>query len=311
MKWFSAPLLLIPLAIVLTVGCTLDPEETNGYAVIYGVSLYDPLYEEGEWNNLTYTDDDAVAVSALFTEMGYQVITRVNGEATVANLAADIAATAEAIGPDENFVFYFSGHGISSGVGPILGSGVEPELDDGSDEWIFFYGSIDRSGFVDPDAAVSDDQMRFLLSDLPTHRRIVIIDACNSGGFIGDQVEIDSVPQDTDQEPKRGFLDAVARYVSKGDESEIDLSSTDAMVLAAAGENEESYETSIYRHGVFTHHFLNVPTYGDANSDGYITTGECFRYVETMITNLWTAPAFTPRISGGPVDFVLFRSRTD
>ncbi|MBT3275954.1 MAG: hypothetical protein HN368_22590, partial [Spirochaetales bacterium] len=188
---------------------------------------------------------------------------------------------------------------------------------DSFDEWIFLYNSIDAAGFTDLSAALSDNDVSALLSNLPTSRKIIILDACNSGGFIGSQLEIDVIPQDTYISAtddgsliREGFFDAISRYVTVPGGTKSDLPSIDALVITAAGEAEESYEASLYGHGVFTYHLLNAQTYGDSNDDGFITVGECFGYTEAMIAGWWDNPiySFTPRISGGPVDFVLFES---
>ncbi len=299
-------------ALLVTAACTIDTAPPGGYAIVYGVSLYDPEFEEGAPStlNLTYSNDDAVAVAEMLDEAGYEVILRIDTQATLANLVSDIEYVVSRIGKEENFIYYFSGHGarlnISTGAEPV----TEPEGRDAHDEWIFLYGSIDDASLSDLGATLSDDQIVALLDNLPTARKIIILDACNSGGFIGNEVEVDMTPQDSDGESEERLLDAVRKYLAAPGSLSVDIPSSEALVITAAGEQEDTYETDAYGHGVFTYHLLNSRKEADGNDDGFVTVGECLKYVSTMIAASWTAPSFVPRISGGPVDFVLFESLT-
>ena len=295
------------ICMTFTPSCVLDPSVPNGYALVYGISRYDQGYPEGEGNNLTYADDDADAVAAMFGRMMYQVVSRTDTEATLTNLRADIDQISGVIGPGETFVFYYSGHGTRLRADD---SGENRELvaQDVDVEWLFLYGSIDVSRITDLTATISDDHIQELLRPIPTNRKIIILDACNSGGFIGSRVEIDGVSQDSDASKSVGIFESVAKYLTVPGEGSVDLRPDEALVIAAAGEQEDSYEASFYGHGVFTYHLLNSPSQGDLNGDGFVTTGECYEYIGSMIDVSWSAPSFTPRISGGPVDFVLLRA---
>ena len=304
--------LVIAAALLIATGCTLDTTPPGGYAIVYGISLYDPEFEEGEFLtlNLTYSNDDAIAVADMLEEAGYEVILRIDTQATLANLVSDIGDVSTRVGKEENFIFYFSGHGARLNITADDSAGTEPDGRDILDEWIFLYGSIDDARLSDLDAALSDDQIVTLLDDVPTERKIIILDACNSGGFIGSEIEVDLTPQDSDGEGGEKFLDAVRKYLAIPESEPVDIPSSEALVITAAGEQEDTYETGAYGHGVFTYHLLNSRREADGNNDGYITVGECVDYASAMIDAWWTAPSFVPRISGGPVDFVLFESLT-
>ena len=50
---------------------------------------------------------------------------------------------------------------------------------------------------------------------------------------------------------------------------------------------------------------------GDENNDGYVTVTEAYAYTTRQIDltfNVFTSEDFLPRISGGPVDFILFNT---
>jgi hypothetical protein len=306
------PVPLIFALLLAATACSLDTAPPGGYAIVYGISLYDPEFEEGEpfTLNLTYSNDDAIAVASMLEDAGYEVIQRIDTQATLSNLTSDISYVSSHIGKEENFIYYFSGHGARLNITGEAESGAEPAGRDTYNEWIFLYGSINDSTLSDLDAALSDDQILSLIDGVPTDRKIVILDACNSGGFIGSEVEVDLTPQDSDGEPDERFLDAVRKYLAVPGSDAVDIPASEALVITAAGEQEDTYETSTYGHGVFTYHLLNSRQEADDNDDGFVTVGECVNYAAAMIEAWWTAPSFVPRISGGPIDFVLFRSLT-
>ena len=300
--------LLVLLVCCLPAGCYTASPAIRGYAIVYGISVYDGAYAEGVGNNLMYADDDAIGVSELFADQGYHVIARLNSNATLENLEYDIASVAGMIDEQDSFLFYFSGHGISYTFGGSTITESEPINGDSSDEWIFLHGAVDYDALIDLDKALSDDQLAEILSPIETNRKVVIIDACNSGGFIGTQCEIDGVPQDGENGKSLGIIDALTTYLSFQKQTGVDIPANQAVVISAAGELELSYEAYEYSHGVFTYHFLNSIYDADSNNDGVIALRECYAYARNMIESTWQYAAFIPRISGGPVDFVLFRA---
>ncbi|MFP4364956.1 MAG: hypothetical protein ACLFR1_13925, partial [Spirochaetia bacterium] len=63
----------------------------NKLAYVYGISVYDPSYPEGDGDyNLTYCDDDAIAVAKLLEDNGFSVTLRLDQEATRARIFQDI-----------------------------------------------------------------------------------------------------------------------------------------------------------------------------------------------------------------------------
>jgi hypothetical protein len=146
-------------------------------------------------------------------------------------------------------------------------------------------------------------------TDIKARKKVIIIDACNSGGFIGNELEAGD---------GENILDLAARairlYANFGDES-ADIPPWKALVLSAAGERELSYEMGLpYNHGVFTFYLLQSEYDGDLDHDGWVTVTEAFAYTQEMIYRDWnslfgSSAAFSPHVSGGPVDYVLFEAR--
>jgi hypothetical protein len=80
---------------------------------------------------------------------------------------------------------------------------------------------------------VSDDDLMRLLSYIPSRNKIVLIDACYSGGFIGDS------PAPTEDLPRTPSL-SISRTSTRRH------SLHGALVVTAAGETEASYEAGEY-----------------------------------------------------------------
>ena len=99
---------------------------------------------------------------------------------TKANLIADLAALGSQVGSNDLFVFYFSGHGMQvTGTPPV--------------EYIVPEGGV-SGGYGIPANSVSDTELGSFLGPISTKRKVVILDTCNSGGFIGNTLEADSIP---------------------------------------------------------------------------------------------------------------------
>jgi hypothetical protein len=229
-----------------------------------------------------------------------------NTDADLTNLLADIDSVALTAKEDDLFVFYFSGHG---GFG---GSGPEPAGSDPVTEWIFLYGSLSDSS-----QTFSDDQLLAAFGPIRARQKVIILDSCNSGGFIGNELEADGEPSSL-VEGSESLAELAARAISlyaNFDGSSADIPPWEALVLSAAGEREESLEGTYYDHGAFTYYLLEAERKGDANGDGYVTVTEAFAYTQKYIYRDYYLgrfvpyDAFSPHVSGGPVDYVLFEAR--
>lgn len=266
--------------------CSLDIEFPERYALLYGVADY-----PGAANDLNYTDDDAAAMAALFTEKGFTSVKLfTDSTATFSSMQDEISQLN--IPENSLFVFYYSGHGLKSG----------------ETEYIFPYD-------YETNGAVSDDQLGALLATVPCRKKVVIIDACNSGGFIGEGYSVDAYPDNWDGGSfyASSIADTIYNYLSVPSSSGIPYS--EAVVLAAAGAEEFSYEGSDIMHGYFTYGLLEASGKGDADGDGYLSTLEMYKHARNFVTRYtFTITAdpesgpYLPHISGGPVDFILFEA---
>lgn len=305
------------LAAGLATACAPSGPPPARYALVYGVSIYADAFGEGAGPvNLTYPDDDARALATLLEGQGYVVTLRENADASKARLEEDLAGLATTMGADDLLLVYFSGHG-----GDFAFFGLDPAdypQVPADTRWIFPYGGVNpevtgsylSSADFRLEDAVYDRELETMLEVVPATRKVVILDTCNSGGFVGSGADVDALPPQIHGAdfPNRGeilslALAAYAGYTGVGPGG--------AYVLSAAGADEESYETVYLGHGVFTYFLLEASQEGDLNRDGYITVLEAYAWASAAIETGWNVGAvsdFHPHLSGGAVDFVLFET---
>jgi len=317
------------LGAALAVSCSLfdySSVVTRRYAVVYGVTVYAPALPAGTYPNLSYPASDAEEFAAMLAAEGYTVKSRwvdADGDLWVdgsnlgavethageapseAVLQSDLASLSATIGPDDQFVFYFSGHGMQNYAG--------------THEFFVPYGGIIKIGsdyYGNEATSVRDDEMGgYLTASIHTRRRVVILDTCNSGGLIGNTLEVDVTPDTTSVffEPHLSLstiAEAIAAYATFTTSSSTGVSPYEAQVLSAAGAGESSYDDDGHAQGAMTWYVLKTAALGDLNGDGAVTVLEAFSLVKAGIEENWNVEypgaAFTPHVSGGPVDFVLF-----
>ena len=303
-------LLTLLAAVFVSCGQTYLPPPA-GYALVYGISNYSIL------RDLSYTDDDAGAVAELLQRKGYDVTLR-DADGTKDQLIADIARISQVIGPYDTFIFYYAGHGGRhyDRYFPVYSDppGTEPAYQDSDDEWIFLSGSLTEDSFgAWPETAVSDDELRDILAVLPTLKKLVIMDACNSGGFINNDLIKDGIPQDYGlyRREDRIFANTVSLFFAPPQPEGPDVPAESAIVFAAAGEREYSFENASINHGIFTYFLLQTPSRGDAGGDGYISLMEAYAYVSGRLEEEWNNFVsedlrYYPHVSGIPFDIILF-----
>ena len=140
------------------------------FAVMVGVSDYG-----GAQNDLPYTDEDARKLGEVLEREGVlnpASVVLTNAQATVGGVRSAFARVAAEAGPDDMFLFFFSGHGDQADTAV---SGVEP---DGRSESI-----------VLRDGQISDVEMSGLFASLHTRLSLLVLDSCFSGGFARNVVD--------------------------------------------------------------------------------------------------------------------------
>ena len=139
------------------------PSGPRVFALFVGVSDYD-----GRYNDLPDTDGDAKGLALQMEQAGVlnpASIVLTNGEATRAAVRAAFQRLAAQAGPQDTFLFFFSGHGdrnAASGTSELDGQTETLELADG---------------------ALTDAELAQMFSTLRTRLSVVALDSCFSGGF--------------------------------------------------------------------------------------------------------------------------------
>jgi len=283
-------------------------------------------------NSLNYTDDDAADIAALLDRKGYDIFIRIDdgsqsyGEydssdikkATKEQFKDDIEYIRTTASDNALVLIYFSSHGTS-----MYGTtnNEDPTSETEYNEWLipFVDSPTDISSISDIETYwISDDDMASKIRSLNNNKTVLTIDACFSGGFIGSSYDISAVPEDYSE--TNNSIDGVfgKAFRSYFDDSDADVTWKDAIVITASGEKEESLEpgggSSTVENGFFTLGLLNAIS-NDENNDGYITTLEWYSGSKAFIENninssefISEARQYLPRISGGPVDYVLFEA---
>ena len=147
--------------------------EGRTFGIFAGISNYG-----GRMNNLAYTAEDAVRVrDAVASRTGMRdedAIVLTDEDATVSNVKGAIETLASRMGPNDFFVFFYSGHGDR-----VPRSGPTPSDPDALDETIELY-----------DAAMTDDEMTELFTSISAGTTLLVLDACFSGGFAKDVISV-------------------------------------------------------------------------------------------------------------------------
>ena len=134
------------------------------FAIMVGISDYG-----GYSSDLAYTADDAIKLAEDLRREGVlnpSSIVLTDADATVGGVRRAFAEVAAQAGPDDIFLFFFSGHGSQQSVS-ISGN----ELD-GLTETI-----------VLRDGQITDTEMAELFATLDTRLSLIVLDSCFSGGF--------------------------------------------------------------------------------------------------------------------------------
>ena len=146
------------------------------YGIFVGVGDYD-----GRINDLPYTADDPNRIrDGLVTWGGMptdNAIVLTDEEATLENVRAAVDAMRDRVGPNDTFVFFFSGHGDRVAQ-PAAGGRESADLD-GLDETIELV-----------DGPMRDNELDDLLDRIDSGRTVVVLDSCFSGGFSKDVISV-------------------------------------------------------------------------------------------------------------------------
>jgi hypothetical protein len=140
------------------------------WAVLVGISDYG-----SQARNLAYTADDAVKMGQALTRAGVLAegsVVLTDADATYDRVRAAFQQVAAQAGPDDVFLFFYSGHGTQ--LSENAANTSEPDLRD--------------EAIVLRDRLVTDDEMAQWFRAVRSRMAIIALDACFSGGFARDVV---------------------------------------------------------------------------------------------------------------------------
>ncbi|MDR1611368.1 MAG: SUMF1/EgtB/PvdO family nonheme iron enzyme, partial [Planctomycetota bacterium] len=206
---------------------------------------------------------------------------RTGAKPTPEEIRRRLLAIAREAEDGDRIVFYFSGHGAKAGDGR---------------SFLLCHGGRDRE---DDRGLLPLSDVRSILAESGAESKLVIVDACHSGGKAAGTNGLTS----------RDLMDAFGREdgsKAAGDGTLAWLSSSDV--------NEESFEYTERQQGLFTHFLLEAINreagVADISKDGMLSVAEIHRYVNNQITtfiagedknpaSIWRGRNQTPRAGIG------------
>ena len=142
------------------------------YGLFVGISDYpDGVGDLPECANDAIKLAEALRTHGLLDAQRQVVLT--DAQATRANLRSALQRLAGQMGPDDTFVFFYSGHGGQE----QRGASSDPREIDATDEFLVLH-----------DGQLLDDELGRLFQPVRAGIAVAAIDACNSGGFAKDLI---------------------------------------------------------------------------------------------------------------------------
>lgn len=226
------------------------------HALIVGIQEF-----ENPSLNLQFTKGDAEAVkqslekqaSGLFERVNVQLLTS-KPETTKSAIAAAFAKYKATIAPDDVFLFYVASHGTVDGE----------SLADKSYYLITSNVGSTATKNIKKDA-LSQDELRRLIADIPATKKLVLLDTCHAGD-VGSKL----LGRGLDE-------DSAVKLLSR---------STGIAVIAASTSTQQALEGH-HGHGVFTYVLLEgLAGKADAAKKGYVTPVSLADYVTEQVPDV-------------------------
>lgn len=223
-------------------------------------------------SDLKYSGDDAVKLRAALegnpTWQNAEITSLIDKQAAKRNILTAIEKYKGKLSSNDTFFFFFSGHGTN----------------DSKKTYLCPYDTL----YFNKDTWLSETELANALKSLaisPTSppKIIFMADSCYSGGLIG------SIGNDDSKESKF-FMSSESTNIIDNNLKEVSQVPNITGISASSGK-EKSYESPMYKQGVFTYYLLNglgkplESGPADMNKDKKITVEESFSYIKPLITN--------------------------
>lgn len=227
----------------------------NKYAVIIGINQY----THPKWQRLNYARGDADGVAALMKELGFQVDTLFDAQATRSNIVSLLEdQIAPRLQKDDAVFFFFAGHGHTSLRG--------------GKQWGYLIpvDATDKSGsFLDMETLQS------LSEKMGNAKHQLFILDCCFGGLLAQTRGEEAVLNPNDS----NFLETAATHIAR-------------QALTAGTENQRVSDSGPDGHSVFTGNFIQGIREGkaDPTKKGWISFGELALYIKKTATSKYQTP---------------------
>jgi len=289
--------------------CSDEPAPKK-YAIVYGISCY-PISEF----KLPYSSNDAESVKLLLEKDGYNVICRIDSSASLDTLVNDFTHVSKIIHPNDLFLFYFSGHGLSNKT--------MISFNDTTKNAQYFSVLLYNKNIEYPldkylnKSVLTIKKLNELFSVVGSKAKVAVVDACYSGLTLTDKAVVDVLPDNYDGTDIKHlstseiFNQACSNYMARMSRNG---PTQNFLLLTSAGNDEVAWD-GFFSHSVFTYFFLMAAEQGDLNSDGKITLLETYNYSMAAYQKYWNTPLrdndwnYLPRISGKAVDVTVFSKK--
>lgn len=163
-------------------GSDYDPVKARNFLLVIGINDY------LEWPHLRNAVRDANSIagtlSGLYDFDFSDVTMLLDDEATRSNIYSTLRHYVEKIGPQDNFVIYFSGHGLFD---PLLSEGY----------WVPVEAKLGSSG----GDLLSNSDLLKIIKNINSQHTLIIADACFSGSLFN--------------ETSRGYIENVEKFRSR------------------------------------------------------------------------------------------------
>ena len=253
------------------------------YALIVGTADY-----KGTTLDLKFPDNDATAYRDMLqlagkdlfgTRMQIKLLTTAKGgiRPTKTAIQAALLEFATKAEPKDVLLVYFSGHGTTWPTDSPTSQ--------------FYYLSADNESFdlsipANRQAAIAQDSLQAWIRGVKARKRILILDACNSG----------EVVKQLDEGGKGSTLSTDQRRALERMKDRAGL-----FVLASSSADKLSYEDPRFGHGLLTYSLLNnMPKVAAQDKNSFIDVGKLFQEVREDVPKLASALSKTqePKLIG-------------
>lgn len=255
------------------------------YALIVGTSNY-----QGDKLDLKFPDIDAASFKEYLEKSGAELFgsrmqirllstAKKGTPPTIKSIRSVLDDFAKKALPKDILLVYFSGHGLTW-----------PENDPAGQFYLLSTenSSFDLSDAANKEKAIIQDSLQSWIRDVKARKRILILDACNSGEVIN-KMETSAKGDDNINDDQRRALQRMK------DRSGF-------FVLAGSSADKSSYEDPRFGHGLLTYSLLhNMPLVAASDKNNYIDVNKLFQAVNDEVPKLASTlkKVQEPKIIGG------------